>query len=131
MKTPIDLVKTARSEIKEIENKDLCSAIDNKALLIDVREGEEYSQGFISHAINIPRGLIEFAIFEHPKVKPLLCDNISETPIYLYCKSGGRSALAAQSLNKLGFNKVFSLKGGIMGWEAEGYQISKEENYHY
>lgn len=131
MLSPLDLVKKAKSEINECNNDQLCQAIDNKSLLIDVREPNEHAQGYIAHAINVPRGLIEFAIFDHPRLKPKIQENQENTPIYLYCKSGGRSALAAQSLQNLGFNKVYSLAGGIQAWESSGYKINIEDSYQY
>ncbi|TQV77290.1 rhodanese-like domain-containing protein [Aliikangiella marina] len=131
MLSPIELVKQAKSVIKECNHQDLCQAIDNRSLVIDVREPDEYTQGYIAHAINAPRGLIEFAIFDHPRIKPAMQENPADTPIYLYCKSGGRSALAAESLQKLGFNNVFSLSGGIQAWESAGFKINTEDSYHY
>ncbi|MET1255455.1 rhodanese-like domain-containing protein [Aliikangiella maris] len=132
MLTPIQLVNQARESINECDNQALCQAIDQKKLIIDVREPDEYANGYIANAINIPRGLIEFAILSHPKVKPLLDEsNISKTNIFIYCKSGGRSALAAQSLQSLGFEHVYSLQGGIQNWEAAGFKINKEDTFHY
>lgn len=132
MLTPVQLVKEARSAVNECDNAALCLAIDKKELLIDVREPSEYALGFIGHAINIPRGLIEFAIFDHPQTKPLLnMDNIGETNVTLYCKSGGRSALAAKSLQNMGFKNVKSLQGGIMGWESEGLLVNAQNKYQY
>ena len=132
MLTPIQLVQSARSAIKECDNSTLCQSIDAKELVIDVREPDEYSQGYIANAVNIPRGLIEFAIFDHPGTKPCLDQaNISETKITVYCKSGGRSALAVQSLQSMGFKSVLSLEEGIMGWEAAGLLINKENTYQY
>ena len=131
MLTPMHLVKSAKQVIKECDNQVICQVIDQKKLLIDVREANEYEQGFISHSINIPRGLIEFAIFDHPQIKPFFNDDIATTEIFLYCKSGGRSALAAQSLQNLGFTQVHSLCGGISGWEAKGFLVDKTHCYQY
>ncbi|MCW8876874.1 MAG: rhodanese-like domain-containing protein [Kangiellaceae bacterium] len=132
MITALDLVKSAKQNIKECSNVELCRAIDSKKLIIDVREADEYNLGFIAHSINVPRGLIEFAITDHPKVKPYLNqEDISKTEIYLYCKSGGRSALAAQSLINLGFKNAYSLAGGIMNWEKQGLKIDTSNHYEY
>lgn len=132
MITALDLVKSAKANINECTSTALCGAIDNKKLIIDVREADEYNLGFIAHAIHVPRGLIEFAITDHPKLKPLLNQSdISNTEIYLYCKSGGRSALAAQSLVSLGFKNVYSLAGGIMSWEKQGFKIDTSNHYEY
>jgi rhodanese-related sulfurtransferase len=132
MLTPIQLVESARSVINECDHSELCQSIDNKQLIVDVREPDEFAKGHIANAVNIPRGLIEFAIFDHTKTKSALNQSdIAETNITVYCKSGGRSALAAQSLKSMGFNKVFSLQGGIMGWEAAGLLVNKDNTYDY
>ena len=132
MLTPLQLVQSVRGTIDECDNAHLCTAIESKSLIIDVREPEEYRHGHIANAVNIPRGLVEFAIFEHPRVKPLLNQSdISETPLFLYCKSGGRSALAAQSLQNMGFKRVRSLQSGIMGWEANGHLVNTENTFQY
>lgn len=125
MITPLELVTAAKSSITECNVNELCKAIDEKALIIDLREPSEYQEGFIENAINIPRGMLEFTIFQHPQIKPQLNDDIASTPIYVYCKSGGRSALGAESLQKLGFSNVKSLAGGITNWEKEGLTIHK------
>ena len=64
--------------------------------------------------LHIPRGILEFDIMNNSAVKQQLKDpaELKSSPIYLYCQSGGRSALAAESLQKLGFNKVISIAGG-------------------
>lgn len=132
MLTPMQIVSQAREAVNECDNKALCQAIDDNKLIIDVREPDEYSQGYIANAINIPRGLLEFAIFDHPKVKPLLNQqDIASSAIWLYCKSGGRSALAAQSLQNMGFQNVHSLKSGIAGWQTDNYKISREDTNQY
>lgn len=118
-----DLVDDARSRIVEVAPHALAAAGD--AVLIDVREPAEYATSHLPGAVNIPRGVLEFEIEAHPAVggatDPLLADR--QRPIVVYCRSGGRAALAAQSLQQLGFVDVRSIAGGIMGWADAGLPI--------
>jgi len=78
--------------------------------VLDVREGNEYAAGHLDNAILLPRGLLEFKI---STVKVL--ENKS-TAILIYCRTGGRSAMAAQTLQELGYNNVLSMAGGFEAW---------------
>ena len=117
--TPQQLVDQARSSIKEIPAESLVIQIQKVPLLIDVREPSEFAQGHLEGAINIPRGLLEFQILNQPHLA-----EGHHTEIVLYCLSGGRSVLAAQSLERMGCSKVQSLAGGIKRWLELGYPIS-------
>ncbi|EWH11749.1 rhodanese domain-containing protein [Catenovulum agarivorans DS-2] len=88
---------------------------DGKLVIIDVRETAEYSAGAIPCAKHIPRGILEMYIHDHLSALGKLS---AEQEIILYCRSGGRSALAALSLQNMGFNNVFSLAGGFVGYSA-------------
>jgi rhodanese-related sulfurtransferase len=80
----------------------------NDVQLIDVRTPEEYAEGKIKDAENINFFDADFTTqFGHLK---------KDEPIYLYCRSGGRSNKAAQKLEKLGFTKIYDLQGGITAW---------------
>ncbi len=118
-KLPLELVAEAMSEITEIACEGYCH--DGQCVLIDVREPGEYEKGNIPGSVNIPRGLIEFMIHTHPALQ---CESHpvkekADTSIVLYCQSGGRSALAAQSLQNMGFSNVTSMAGGYQGWSKE------------
>jgi rhodanese-related sulfurtransferase len=77
-----------------------CKAYD---LIVDVREPGEYEDGYVPGAINIPRGLLEFLIWK----KVGFPDNTDTgKKIYIYCRTGGRAALATKSLQDLGFINV-------------------------
>lgn len=115
-KMPLELVADAVSSISEIPCAGYCH--DGKCALIDVREPGEYQGGSIPGAVNIPRGVLEFMIHTHPMLQ---CDTHpvhekSDVRIVLYCQTGGRSALAAQSLQTMGFTDVASLAGGYQAW---------------
>ena len=85
------------------------------AILIDVRTPEEYRSGKISKAKNINVASFDFM----NKVKTL--DKSKD--ILVYCRSGVRAGRAAKMLTKLGFTKVYNLKGGIMAWQNHGNKV--------
>ncbi|MDO4708647.1 hypothetical protein CO610_09435 [Lysobacteraceae bacterium NML95-0200] len=108
--TAAELVAQARLRIREISPADFHR--DNAAaLLVDVREPAEFAAGHIEGAINIPRGVLEFQIGAHPAAG-------QDARIVLYCRTGGRAALAADSLQQLGFTDVHSISGGFEDWTA-------------
>lgn len=86
--------------------------------LLDVRTAEEFAEGHLESAINIDVHAMDFT----QKVSEQLDKNRS---IYLYCRSGKRSMMAAKALEKKGYS-IVNLKGGILGWLDAGYPISKE-----
>ena len=96
-----------------------------KAVVIDVCEPAEFAAGHVPGAVNIPRGVLEFEVDGHPAVNcqrdPALAHR--DQPVVLYCRSGGRSALAAESLRRLGFAEPLSLAGGFMGWTQGGGEV--------
>ncbi len=118
MKTAQDLVMEARQSIREIDAETLLQLQASGAPVIDVREPGEFAAGHIPGAVNIPRGVLEFEVDGHPAVNcvrdPVLSHR--EAPVLLCCRSGGRSALAADALRRLGFAQPLSLAGGLMGW---------------
>ena len=88
---------------------------DGHIQLLDVRSVEEYAQGHIANAENIDVQQPDFI----DKAQAML-DHTN--PVYVYCRSGKRSMLAAQKLVKAGF-KVVNLRDGIMGWENAGKPV--------
>ena len=122
--TVASLIAEAKSEIEECDLYAMEKALqDNSVLIVDVREPNEFALGYIGDAINIPRGVLEFRTDDsYPGVIPSLTDK--EASIILYCRSGGRSALAAQSLTKMGYKSVISMAGGFMAWEKAKMPVS-------
>jgi rhodanese-related sulfurtransferase len=106
------LVDEAKREIKEIDPAELkrMQQSQQNFTLIDVREPDEVAQGAIAGAKTLPRGQLEH------KIDTITSDK--DQPIVCYCGGGGRSALAAQTLQRMGFKKVMSLAGGYRGWKA-------------
>jgi len=124
-----DFVAAARSRITEVtaEEVDLLLEENEEILLIDVREPEEYAAGHIPGALLIPRGTLEAAADPHNKKRvDALCE-ARDCMIILYCESGGRSALATDTLQYMGFSQVRNLAGGCVLWEAEGLPLIKGE----
>src|SRR3954470_20299465 len=105
-----------RREIREVtaaEAEQLLGA-ETRPVLLDVRERDEYEQGFIPGAIHIPRGSLESRI-----------DNaVTERgrPVIVYCASGNRSVYAAKTLGELGFTNVESMSGGFSEWKQNGHE---------
>lgn len=118
-----DLVQEARRQIREVSPAD-CHVSD-ACVLIDVREPAEFETGHIPGAINIPRGVLEFQVEAHPAVAnvgdPALAQK--SRPLLVYCRTGGRAALSALNLQRMGFTDVSSISGGITGWTDAGLPV--------
>jgi rhodanese-related sulfurtransferase len=125
-KSPAELVADARTRIREVSVEELAAQAPGSFVLIDVREPAEYATAHLAGAIPIPRGVLEFQVEANPAIacvtEPALA--LREQPIVLYCRTGGRSALAAESLQQLGFTRVRSLAGGITAWTAAGMPVT-------
>lgn len=120
-----DLIACARARIREIQPAELLEMQGFGCPVVDVREPEEFAEGHIPGAVNIPRGLLEFEVDGHPAVRYETAEALAhrERPVILYCLSGGRSALAAEALLRLGFANPMSLGHGILGWEDAGHPV--------
>ena len=124
MKTSQQLIAEAKAVIQEISVAQLQQVLqqDSEAVLIDVRESSEFQQQHILGSVNYPRGVLEMNIHNHPKVAAAGCEpaialeQLATQHVYLLCRSGGRSALAAESLQRMGFAKVYSVAGGMQAW---------------
>ncbi|AOW21494.1 rhodanese-like domain-containing protein [Urechidicola croceus] len=110
-----EINKTKVVELIDVETID---KIDNTAQLIDVRTPEEYADGYIKNAKNID--------FQDEHFLNNMSKLDKSEPVYVYCKSGGRSAKASQLLKEAGFEKIYDLEGGFLSWEVNGKIISKD-----
>ena len=112
------LVADAKKNITEISPTDAAAkSKSGDAVIVDVREKDEWEEEHIPHAIHLSRGTIELDIEE--KVPD------SHALIICHCGGGGRSALAAESLHKMGYKNVRSMAGGFKAWKAAGLPTSK------
>ena len=112
----LELVLAARRRISEISVAELARLAPDEVTLVDVREGIEWEQGKIPGAYHVPRGVLEgaFGQLAGPTGLP------DSRPIVLYCGSGARSALAAQTLETMGYAGIYSLAGGFGAWKFSG-----------
>ncbi|ACY16838.1 methyltransferase domain-containing protein [Haliangium ochraceum] len=119
VRTPDELIQTAQVRAQAIDVGDAQQAQQQEALLIDVRQRDEFERSHIAGARHIPRGRIE----------ELLTQEIPDTrhSIICYCDSGERSSLAAAALLNLGYSKAYWLTDGIAGWEQAGGTLSSGE----
>jgi rhodanese-related sulfurtransferase len=135
MKTSQQLISEAIANIKEVSTADLAEYLQkhSEPRLIDVREPTEFAQGHIAGAINYPRGVLEMQLANHPAVAASGCaadlalTQLASQPLYLICRSGGRSALAAESLQRMGFTDVYSVAGGMQGWLDANLNTQKSQ----
>ena len=120
------MVAKTKSEIKTIKMAEFKAAFDKKelGLLIDVRNENEFEDGFVPGAVNVPRGLIEFRIWKLVGFPSNVDMNKKMT---LYCATGGRCALATKTLQDLGFTNATSVDMRFDDWVKAGYPVAKEK----
>ena len=112
------LVDDALQRVEELFPWDLEEEISSnpELLLLDVREPDEYRAMHIKGSLNIPRGILETSCeFDYEETLPELA-SARDRDIIVICRSGKRSALAADVMLQLGYTKLRSLKTGMRGW---------------
>jgi sulfur-carrier protein adenylyltransferase/sulfurtransferase len=114
MTTFKDMIRRVKSEIREVSPAEARGRAKD-AVLIDVREADEWAQGHVPGALFIPRGFLEL------RVEEKVPDRSQE--VILYCAGGTRSALAARALQDLGYERVSSMAGGFGRWKESGFPI--------
>ncbi len=117
--TYTDLIAEVRDSIRTVSLEELKARLDAEepVVLVDVREKEEYRQGYIPGAISVPRGFLEMQIEKAVPDK--------HAPVVLYCAGGTRSALAARTLRELGYTRVESATMGFVRWKDLGFPMEK------
>tara|TARA_R110000782_G_scaffold165398_1_gene257319 strand:+ start:797 stop:1177 length:381 start_codon:yes stop_codon:yes gene_type:complete len=111
-KTVKDIVANARDQVTELSAIEFRMRCEEEfSVIIDVREPAEFEAGHIPRAVNIPRGLLEFMVDDSEG--PHSGRNSS---IVIYCKSGGRSALATLALKRMGYKRIAHLEKGYDDW---------------
>jgi molybdopterin/thiamine biosynthesis adenylyltransferase/rhodanese-related sulfurtransferase len=111
-----ELLREIKSRITEVDPADVRAQMGNGAVIVDVRETEEFASGHIPGAKHVPRGYLE------SRIEGAVPDH--DQHLILYCASGNRSAYAARTLvDDLGYENVESMRGGITLWKDRGYEV--------
>ncbi len=113
----LKIVDESRQAVRECTVDDIKQRLDKGETfhLVDVREDGEWANGHLPGAIHLGKGIIE------RDIEGMIPDMTQK--IVLYCGGGYRSALAAETLQKMGYTSVISMDGGIRGWKESGYGL--------
>lgn len=122
-------IARVRQTVQEIDADSVNTGRERFDVIIDVREAEETAHGTLPGAICIPRGVLEM------QLERLMPKNTGEAfshwldkqTLLVYCRTGGRSALAAASLKAMGLSRVYSLAGGVSEWQNKGYALTTHQ----
>jgi rhodanese-related sulfurtransferase len=117
-KTAADLVAEAKQRIQNLTVDQTAEELEQgDPLLIDLREpGEREEHGAIPGAVHAPRGMLEF--WADPTSSYHRAEFEPNRRVILHCAGGGRSALAADTLQQMGYTNVAHLDGGFSAWKA-------------
>ncbi len=112
-----ELLQQVRSEIDEVTSAEARerARAEDPPVFLDVRERDEWDEGFVPGAVWIARGQLE------SRVEGLLPDK--DTEVVVYCAGGSRSAFAAKSLADLGYTSVVNMAGGFTDWKRNGFDV--------
>jgi sulfur-carrier protein adenylyltransferase/sulfurtransferase len=115
--TYTDLIADVRRQIRTVTLDEIKRRLESKApmVLVDVREKDEWRLGYIPGSLHVPRGFLEIQIEQKVTDK--------SAPVVLYCAGGTRSALAAKTLQELGYTNVESANPGFVRWKDLGYPM--------
>jgi len=128
-KTYSQLAQEAAERIAEIMPWDVPDflAKNPDALLLDIRERDEFARAHIEGSLNVPRGILESAAeWDYAETEPALV-TARDKPVVIICRSGNRSALATEVLEQMGFENVRSVKLGIKGWNDADLDLVSSE----
>ena len=110
-----EFIRHIKDKVREVDPAEVSELAHEGVAIVDVRETEETESGMLPGARHVPRGYLESRI---EGVVPA-----RSTPLVTYCASGTRSALAAHTLEQLGYEDVRSMTGGITLWKDRGYKV--------
>jgi sulfur-carrier protein adenylyltransferase/sulfurtransferase len=115
MPSGTEFIRQIRSQVTEVDPAEVSELAHEGVAIVDVRETEETESGVLPGAKHVPRGYLE------SRIEGVVPDR--STPVVIYCASGTRSALAAHTLQELGYQDVRSMTGGITLWKDRGYKV--------
>ena len=118
-KTGAELTEEARAQIREVSPKEVKAMLDSgdDVVYLDVREPNEYAGGRLPNALHIPLSQLKDRAAEITK-------HVAR-PVIVYCDRGMRSSAATSALERLGFTRVQSLRGGVRAWKEAGLPLAK------
>ncbi|HIB31098.1 MAG TPA: rhodanese-like domain-containing protein [Candidatus Thioglobus sp.] len=119
------LVVDALASVDEVLPWDLEEEIEQnpELIVLDIRESDEFEMMHIKSSLHVPRGVLEGAcVWNYDDTIPALAQNRDQN-IVVVCRSGNRSALAALTMQQMGFEQVRSLKLGIKGWNDNDLEM--------
>lgn len=124
-KSATDLVKEAKQKIDNLTPAQIKEELEKgNVTLIDIRESEELKQsGKIPGSVHAPRGMLEF--YADPSLPYHKPEFNKDKRIILHCASGGRSALATETLKQMGYENVAHLDGGFKAWKEAGMPVDE------
>ncbi|MFO7272002.1 MAG: rhodanese-like domain-containing protein [Sphaerobacter thermophilus] len=122
-KTAAEMVAEAKSRIRNLSPDEVAAELKRgNVVLVDLREPEEREEnGAIPGSVSAPRGMLEF--YADPTTSYHREEFDPEQDIILYCSAGGRSALAADTLQQMGHRRVAHLEGGFTAWRDQGLPV--------
>ena len=124
-KTAMEMIGEARAQVGTVAPKEAADQLGTGAVLVDVREPEEWQHGHINGSVPAPRGLLEF--FADP-ASPRHKDQLDPSRrMIVVCASGARASLAAATLKTMGYSDVAILDGGLKGWTEAGLPTNEHE----
>src|SRR5436190_7112449 len=122
-KTYKEIMDEAKRVVPEVSPEDVKTKLDRgeHPIVLDVREREEFRQGYLPGAVSLPRGFLEMRVEEAVPDK--------DAPVVAYCGSGTRSLLAGRVLKELGYTNVASMRGGFSAWKNQGLPITEDRQF--
>lgn len=123
--TASNMVAEAKGRVENLTPEETAQELERGALVVDIREEDELRRdGRIPGAVISPRGMLEFWVdptspYHREEFQP-------DRRIVLYCASGGRSALAADTMQRMGYSQVAHMDGGLKAWKEQGRPVEHE-----
>ena len=124
-KTAMEMIGEARAQVGTVAPKEAADELGTGAVLVDVREPEEWQHGHINGSVPAPRGLLEF--FADPASPRHKAQLDPGRRMIVVCASGARASLAAATLKAMGYSDVAILDGGLKGWTEAGLPTNEHE----
>jgi len=113
----VSMIRPKLLGFKEVKPNELVTLINHEdAIVLDVRNNDDFEKGHILNARHIPFGLLEERLHE--------LDDVKASPLVVYCEAGQQSARAGAILQKQGFAAVYKLSGGLLAWKSANFPLS-------